>query len=851
MIIKSKSFSFILCVILILCNLSFANANWPMFHNNKEHTGFTDYEGPANGTLLWSKSLGTDIGASSPAVVNGRAYITDFQTGRIFCLNAYNGTQLWSYQTGGRIFSSSPAIANNLVFVGSRDNFLYCLNSNNGSLVWRFDAGEWIENSPTTFNDFVSIIANGNVYCIYQENGTLKWNYSLPSGYNIRSSVSVSSDYVYVLSNSLYCLDKNTGELEWSFYIPPSSYSTTPTLYNDRVYVGDYYGKFYCIDATPDDNQDGLIDENDNDEGAEDLFSHDLIWQQEIGVFVASTAAVYDEKVYVGAYGTKTIYCFDANSGDEIWNFSEKPMANQLDSSPAIANEKVYFGTGTGSFYCLDANSGSIIWNYSADGGVYSSPAIFDGRLYFGSRHGTLYCFGDNSVPMIPDVPGGFSSGVIAVEYDFSTSVVIDPDGHSVEYQFYWDDGSTSIWNQYPSATHYWGSVGTYNIKVRARDELGLVSDWSESFEISIEEEQSKLDLKSLEINSPLSIMEENYFSVIIKAEGELIEDVKVSFNDQQKYTNKQGSVTILSPIVENDNTFAITATKTGYLPAIETIIVKNKKETKSEGIVYGTIFCDGSPLKSVEITISNENENWIYYSDLQGRYVITLAVGNYQLSVKKEGYEEKFEDIQILENNAIGIDFNLEINQDSNIQDNSEDSNQIIDYVINQKIKEKVIGAKISVLKNDETVTYYSEDIYVTLNSIEENEINFLIGSEEEIEGKFIIVNIGKGSLSDLNNIVLKFDGEEISEFSNIEEFFSLDDDQQKGWMRVLTTEGLYIFIRVPHFSEHTISISSFVETFFSPIAILFYTIICLIGISSFMYPFVIWPYKIRKSKK
>jgi len=40
-------------------------------------------------------------------------------------------------------------------------------------------------------------------------------------------------------------------------------------------------------------------------------------------------------------------------------------MEEAIDSSPVVADGKVYFGTNDvdGTIYALDANSGSIIWN--------------------------------------------------------------------------------------------------------------------------------------------------------------------------------------------------------------------------------------------------------------------------------------------------------------------------------------------------------------------------------------------------------------------------------------------------------------------------------------------------------
>ena len=67
---------------------------------------------------------------------------------------------------------------------------------------------------------------------------------------------------------------------------------------------------------------------------------------------------------------------------------------------------------------------------------------------------------------------------------------------------------------------------------------------------------------------------------------------------------------------------------------------------------------------------------------------------------------------------------------------------------------------------------------------------------------------------LSDLDSLVVTYDGETIEEFTDVEEFFDIQGNTDLGWLRFLTTTGLYVFVRVPHFSEHTITISSVAES-------------------------------------
>jgi outer membrane protein assembly factor BamB len=64
------------------------------------------------------------------------------------------------------------------------------------------------------------------------------------------------------------------------------------------------------------------------------------------------------------------VYCVDAENGKEIWRFT---TAGQTESSPAVANGKVYIGAGNDGVFCLDTKKGQKIWRYP--------PAQHKGRL--------------------------------------------------------------------------------------------------------------------------------------------------------------------------------------------------------------------------------------------------------------------------------------------------------------------------------------------------------------------------------------------------------------------------------------------------------------------------------------
>jgi len=93
--------------------------------------------------------------------------------------------------------------------------------------------------------------------------------------------------------------------------------------------------------------------------------------------------------------------------------------------------------------------------------------------------------------PVTPDAPTGPTTGDVGVSYRF-TAVTSDPQGLPLRYQFVWGDEQRSEWSLYaPSGEpvtmgHAWQRAGAFNVKVRAENVSGRVSDFSSAHIILI-----------------------------------------------------------------------------------------------------------------------------------------------------------------------------------------------------------------------------------------------------------------------------------------------------------------------------------------------------------------------------
>ncbi len=97
-----------------------------------------------------------------------------------------------------------------------------------------------------------------------------------------------------------------------------------------------------------------------------------------------------------------------------------------------------------------------------------------------------------NSAPNNPDAPTGDLLGSSGKSYDFS-AFAFDPDYYQQVY-LKWDygDGEISDWlgpfdNDEPcDVSHSWATQGFYDITVQAKDELEVLSGWSDPYTVEI-----------------------------------------------------------------------------------------------------------------------------------------------------------------------------------------------------------------------------------------------------------------------------------------------------------------------------------------------------------------------------
>lgn len=115
----------------------------------------------------------------------------------------------------------------------------------------------------------------------------------------------------------------------------------------------------------------------------------------------------------------------------------------------------------------------------------------------------SLKISGTSHPPLTPEPPIGEISGKIHVEYRYTMNTE-DPDEDDIYYLIDWGDDTTSKWlgpfesGESCIATHIWENQGLYQLKVRAKDEHGIQSNWSEPLELSMPQPRFSMIIEQL-----------------------------------------------------------------------------------------------------------------------------------------------------------------------------------------------------------------------------------------------------------------------------------------------------------------------------------------------------------------
>jgi len=232
--------------------------------------------------------------------------------------------------------------------------------------------------------------------------GRVKWTFK--TGGPIVASPTVADGVVYITSTDtyVYAIDQETGKEKWKLKtrMPIAS---SPTISGGVLYLVTSSSGLAAIDAATGQIKWVLPTEFERRFEARNLHGYMPASQTipDAWDIYTSSPAVANGKVYFGS-GDGNVYAADAQTGMLQWKFATKDVVH---ASPAVVGNTVFIGSFDSNLYAIDAETGAEKWVFQAGQdpnihnqvGFQSSPAVVDGVVYAGCRDGHVYAIDANS----------------------------------------------------------------------------------------------------------------------------------------------------------------------------------------------------------------------------------------------------------------------------------------------------------------------------------------------------------------------------------------------------------------------------------------------------------------------
>ena len=269
-----KSRTLTLSVVVCLCAVSVAAADWPQWRG-PERNGVSKETGllkqwPAGGPkLLWQvNDLGD--GYSTPVVVGTRIYMMSnrgLDNEYVQAISTADGKPIWTTRVG-KVGNpdqnppypkarSTPTIDGDLLYTLGSDGDLACLETKSGKIRWTKNLrtefggqpGEWAYAESVLVDGDVVVVTPGGpqatLAALNKKTGQVIWKSAVPGGdqAGYASSIIVQAagrkQYVQLLSKGLVGVDAKTGQFLWRY----ADVAKGPAQYFTPVAQGDYvYG---------------------------------------------------------------------------------------------------------------------------------------------------------------------------------------------------------------------------------------------------------------------------------------------------------------------------------------------------------------------------------------------------------------------------------------------------------------------------------------------------------------------------------------------------------------------------------------------------------------------------------
>ncbi|MFF5440785.1 PQQ-binding-like beta-propeller repeat protein [Streptomyces achromogenes] len=313
--------------------------------------------------------------AWSMAVADGRIHASDGPT--LYALDAREGADLWRLSTDAWVYCLRAD--RGTVVTGTRGGGVQAWEASSGQKLWEITGCqtdfESPEAGPVVHDGTVYVWQDARLRALEARTGEERWSYPIGDaascgGVPVRLAPA-SDGCVYICAGTrVLAVEAVSGRVRWHFEAPavflsPPAFAPGPAVTGGGVYLADYLGTVYALDAA---------DGRDR-------------WR------IATEARSSVEPVLVAAghvhVGSgKGLYTLDAVTGTPKWRFQ---AGGDVVGAPAVAEGRIHFGSTDHLLYTLKADDGRLRWKLATGGEITGSPVVKDGVVYACSKDRCVY----------------------------------------------------------------------------------------------------------------------------------------------------------------------------------------------------------------------------------------------------------------------------------------------------------------------------------------------------------------------------------------------------------------------------------------------------------------------------
>ncbi|WP_093800381.1 PQQ-binding-like beta-propeller repeat protein [Streptomyces sp. Wb2n-11] len=309
------------------------------------------------------------------AVAGGRIHASDGPT--LYALDAVDGQERWRLQTDAWVYSLK--VDRGTVVTGTRGGGVQAREASNGQKLWELTGAqtdfETPEAGPAVHDDTVYVWQGARLRALDARTGLERWSYPIGDaascgGVPLRLTPAPDGCVYVAAGTRVLAIDAAGGRVRWHFEAPavflsPPAFAPGPAVTGGGVYLADYLGTVYALDASTGKDRWRIATES----------------RQSIEPVLVAAG-----NIHVGS--GSALYTLDAVTGTPKWRFA---AGGEVVGAPVVSDGRVHFGSADHCLYTLDASGGQLRWKLATGGEITGSPVAQNGVVYACSKDRCVY----------------------------------------------------------------------------------------------------------------------------------------------------------------------------------------------------------------------------------------------------------------------------------------------------------------------------------------------------------------------------------------------------------------------------------------------------------------------------